>query len=197
MALKSLRPQNHPSSKTESDEDDYYSTPSQLDLLYYAKTGKTRPTDKDISIPLIPNATTGPFPSQAANNYYLAIQAKYARYDEDDDDDSVEKREEEAVRYVSRGTRAAKQQPKSVAQLVAEALEVATAPRSPAAKQLEEQEMLDAEAAARKGAAMSLLPVTSFSHEDDGVSTASSLTTPDGKFFDIGTMSDVHCIYII
>lgn len=87
--------------------------------------------------------SSGPFPSDTANNYYSAIKLTNPK------------------KASSGGARTKK----TLATLVAEALTVSTSPRSP--KMEEEPGHIP--------------PVTSFQHEDDVLSTGSSVTMPTGK----------------
>ena len=92
------------------------------------------------------NPSSGPFPSDTANNYYSAIKSTRGR-------DPTKR---------SRSGR----KKKTLSTLVAEALTVSTNPGSP---------KMEVEPG-------HIPPVSSFHHDDDAISTGSSITMPTGKF---------------
>ena len=104
--------------------------------------------------PISPNdpashlSAPGPFPSSTANNYYSAIKSK--------------NRHEQ---------KQSKRKKKTLSTLVAEALSVATSPRSPKENMTRDQEPEH------------IPPVTSFQHDADAFSTGSSMTAPTGKWY--------------
>jgi hypothetical protein len=88
--------------------------------------------------------SSGPFPSDTANNYYSAIKSTNPN---------------------KASTSGSARKKKTLSTLIAEALTVSTTPRSP--KMEEEPGHIP--------------PVTSFQHDDDLLSTGSSVTMPTGE----------------